>query len=130
MVTEGHAYFEYVDVSNLELSNNSRDEIKENRTDKSDILSSLSSDFETNGHEHSSQNAIDDTEETGFMEFCLLDETVEGILCNVIEPTQVMLVITKIDGVDISKAKNDMHSIMLKTCCSLPMLDKIIPGKF
>lgn len=71
----------------------------------------------------------DDDEESGFLKFCLEPkEVIEGTMCRITGPTSLTLVITKIGGVDLSVAKDNMCKVMQEKCNALPPLDRIIPG--
>jgi len=71
----------------------------------------------------------DDGEESDYSKFCLEpNEVVEGTMCRITGPTSLTLVITKIGGVDLSVAKNNMHKVISDKCSTLPPLNHIIPG--
>lgn len=135
LVSQGHAYFDHINVSSVNLfSDGDYDfetiDIKVN-SDNFDSLSTKSINKNCEPKYESLLSSTNDSfEEPCFMEFCLLNETVEGTMCSVIGPTKLTLMITKIDGVNITLAKDDMHNNMLIKCGGLPALKKIVPGEF
>ncbi|XP_029343661.1 uncharacterized protein LOC100158953 [Acyrthosiphon pisum] len=71
----------------------------------------------------------DDGEESDYSKFCLeRNEVVEGTMCRITGPTSLTLVITKIGGVDLIVAKNNMHKVMSDKCSTLPPPNHIKPG--
>lgn len=67
--------------------------------------------------------------DTRFSKFSLSNQVVEGTLCDVVGPTQIIVMITKVDGVVILKSKDEMHQSMYKKCPKLPKLENYIPGE-
>lgn len=69
-------------------------------------------------------------EETEYSQFSLdTNEVFEGKLCRVTRPTNMILIISKVGGVDIKASKDELQKMMYEKCPDLPVLDKIIPGK-
>lgn len=62
------------------------------------------------------------------MDLDLLGTTAEGIISSVIDPIKITMIINKLEDVDVSLAKNDMHMQMQSTCINLPMSDNVVPG--
>lgn len=85
-----------------------------------------------NNKESSKQNVNEVGNESKFMKFCLnlnSNEVIEGILSSVTSPTQMILLIVKIGGVNITLSKDEMQKAMFNECDILPALEKITPGK-
>lgn len=89
----------------------------ENNTDD-DVYTAISSAYNFGNEDLSS-----------YFNISLKNVVVEGTLCNVMEPTKILILVEKIDGVSINSLKDSMSNKLIEKCSKLPILDKIIPGK-
>lgn len=177
LVTCHHAYFDYIDPSNLNLLDDKNQSDADECFDENSIRSQtsnknifLTKKCDSNDHIKDGKSSVqsvtrvvdvkvmnkdkrtvhakfngntDDSENTtinianyfgnkdpsGYFHFLLKNIVVEGTLGDVVEPTKIVLIVEKINGVSIKFLKEEMNENLLKKCVKLPILDKIIPGK-
>lgn len=73
----------------------------------------------------------DEQNTTVFSKFCLksVKKVIEGTMCDIIGPTRMRLLINSVNGVDITKIKDQMHTNMFNECANLPALENFGPGE-